>query len=1058
MNRILLSFLAMGVLVVGNAAFADNKYNETQSLFNGTDLSGWDGNKQVWSVQDGVITGRNTAENPVAHNTFLVWQDGTLSDFELELDYRIVGGNSGVQYRSRLVDKDKWIVQGYQADLEAGKTFSGILYEEGGRGILAQRGQLVEIDSAGKKCTVKYAETDELQAKIHHEDWNHYKIYARAGTLRHFINGQLMSETRDGDSDHRMSSGILAFQVHAGPPMTVQFRDIKLKRLPPAPKVDDQSATSKAAQRVTPVEFITVPPGFQAELIYSVPRELHGSWVCMAVAPDGSLTVSDQYGGLYDAHPPPIGATSTMTQVRRMNVPLGNAQGMVWAYDSLYVMSHAQGELTALAGLYRIRDTDGDGHLDTGRLLLPLIGGGEHGTHAVVAGSAGKYIYILAGNHTRPINSESSLVPRVWNEDQLLPRMWDSGGHAVGVMSPGGWIARAGPNGKSWEVVSIGYRNAYDMAFDKHGELLTYDADMEGDIGAPWYRPTRICHVTSGSEFGWRSGTGKWPSSYPDSLPSVVDVGPGCPTGVTFGYGANFPPKYQNALFVCDWSFGKLYAVHLNPSGASFHGELEDFVTAAPLPLTDVVIQPNDGAMYFTIGGRGTQSALYRVTYVGDQTVETTADVATTSNMQISDEANLRKQLETFHGQKSDLAITEAWPHLDHPDRHIRYAARIAVESQPVESWQARALAENRPQAILEVAVALAKHGNAEDLQLPLDLYANLSRIDWNSLSHDQRVAMLRVYGLTMIRLAAVNQSVKHEIADRFATIYPTTNAELDQELCRLLVYLKHPKAFGQTLELLHEAVSQEERLHYVLCLRTIITLATPEQKREYFQWFHKSRTIRGGHSLRRFLDNIKSEAADQLDETERQSLADLITSPTDEETHAMPQRSFVKHHSVEDVIRLIDSGLHQQDYHRGRKLFAAAQCVQCHRVGIEGGSTGPDLTTVANRFNAHDLAEALVDPSKVISDRYRATSFELDDGRVVTGRVANLSGDELMVVTDMAAPGDITVVQRSNIDSMQMSVMPEGLLNTLTEEELCDLLAFLSSGGDPNSNMFAHK
>ena len=150
--------------------------------------------------------------------------------------------------------------------------------------------------------------------------------------------------------------------------------------------------------------------------------------------------------------------------------------------------------------------------------------------------------------------------------------MWDAGGHAVGIMAPGGWICRTDPEGKAWELVSSGFRNEYDIAFSPEGELFTYDADMEWDVGTPWYRPTRVNHVTSGSEFGWRSGTGKWPDFYPDSLSSVVDIGPGSPTGIVFGTGAAFPEKYQRALFISDWSYGIIYAVHMKEEGGSFVG------------------------------------------------------------------------------------------------------------------------------------------------------------------------------------------------------------------------------------------------------------------------------------------------------------------------------------------------------------------------------------------------------------------------------------------------------------------------------------------------------
>src|SRR5262249_52753222 len=140
----------------------------------------------------------------------------------------------------------------------------------------------------------------------------------------------------------------------------------------------------------------------------------------------------------------------------------------------------------------------------------------------------------------------------------------------------------------------------------------------EWDMGAPWYRPTRVAHVTSGSEFGWRSGTGVWPAWNIDSLPPILDVGPGSPVGMEFGYGTKFPAKYQKALYCCDWTFGTVYAIHLEPDGATYKGVKEEFLSRTPLPLTDIAVGA-DGALYFTTGGRGAQSELFRVTYTGSE-------------------------------------------------------------------------------------------------------------------------------------------------------------------------------------------------------------------------------------------------------------------------------------------------------------------------------------------------------------------------------------------------------------------------------------------------------
>ena len=208
----------------------------------------------------------------------------------------------------------------------------------------------------------------------------------------------------------------------------------------------------------------------------------------------------------------------------------------------------------------------------------------------------------------------------------------------------------------------------------------------------------------SGADWGWRNGSAKWPPYWADTVPPVVEVGPGSPTGVTFGYGAKFPAKYQKALFICDWSYGKMYAVHLAPRGASFTGTLEEFITATPLALTDVIINQHDGAMYFLIGGRGTQSGLYRVTYTGK---ESTAPVQTKTPL-TKDQA-LRHELETLHLGKHPDAVDRAWPYLSHPDRFIRHAARTAIEHQPVESWQKRALEETDPEAAITALLALSR-------------------------------------------------------------------------------------------------------------------------------------------------------------------------------------------------------------------------------------------------------------------------------------------------------------------------------------------------------------
>lgn len=212
-------------------------------LFNGTDLTGWKGVAEFWSVKDGAITGQTTTEHMVAENTFLIWQDGEVGDFELTLKYKIVDlngeskgfGNSGIQYRSKVVNPEYSVVAGYQADFETGPKYSGILYEEKGRGILALRGQTVIIregeDPKKPKIEVtgQVAKSEDIQAVIKPAEWNDYKIIAQGGHLQHFINGQLTIDVVD-ETAVGARTGVLAFQLHKGPTgMTVQFKDIVLK-------------------------------------------------------------------------------------------------------------------------------------------------------------------------------------------------------------------------------------------------------------------------------------------------------------------------------------------------------------------------------------------------------------------------------------------------------------------------------------------------------------------------------------------------------------------------------------------------------------------------------------------------------------------------------------------------------------------------------------------------------------------------------------------------------------------------------------------------------------
>lgn len=216
--------------------FAANAADDWQDLFNGKDLKGWAGREDLWSVKEGAITGYTKDGKIPGGNSFLIW-DGKVSDFELKVKFKIVGGNSGIQYRSKYVGEPKnFVVGGYQADIDSAgarkQGFVGILYEERGRGFLTNRGTKTWITEDGTRHEVKIGDNDEILKNIKADDWNEYVVVAKSNHLIQSINGKVTAETIDLQKDKRAAEGLLAFQIHAGMgEMTVQFKDIKLKKL-----------------------------------------------------------------------------------------------------------------------------------------------------------------------------------------------------------------------------------------------------------------------------------------------------------------------------------------------------------------------------------------------------------------------------------------------------------------------------------------------------------------------------------------------------------------------------------------------------------------------------------------------------------------------------------------------------------------------------------------------------------------------------------------------------------------------------------------------------------
>lgn len=842
-----------------------------------------------------------------------------------------------------------------------------------------------------------------------------------------------------------------------------------------------------AKREATPAESLYTLPGFKVELLHSGDPE-EGSWVNLCKDNKGRLILSPQHraanadAGLLRVTLGPDGKIAKREFIAK---PLYDVQGMVFANNALYVVVNKY-TTKFDSGLYRITD-DGSDTWGKIELLKKIPGGGEHGPHAVELGPDGK-LYVMAGNHTKPLVGTSPDSPhKNYAEDHVLPRQWDGNGHAAGLLAPGGYIYRTDLEGKNWEMFCAGFRNQYDFSFNADGEIFTYDSDMEWEWGMHWYRPTRVYHCTSGADFGWRSGSGKWPAHYPDGNPPALDVCIGCPTGTKFGYGAKFPAKYQRAYYILDWTYGRILAVHLTPQGASYTATMENFICPKglvtrgapkpPLNVTDMEIG-DDGVAYFTVGGRGTASGLYRVTYTGK---ESTAPAAVKETAGAEARA-LRRQLEAFHGKADPKAVEFLWPHLNSNDRWIRYAARIALEAQPVAQWKQRALDEKGANAGITALLALARVGGKEAQD---DGLKALSKFPLAQITETQQLDKLRLIQVNFARHGKPSADVAKMAAEKLSAAYPSKSELVNRELCQLLVFLEAPGTAAKTLALIAAAPTQEQQVAFLFPLRNLASGWTLDQRREYLaalngypqadaphdpnvvRWFQEAgRPYGDGNSFRKQLDLIRRDYTATMPDSEKAQLAPLLavssvggTTGRAANTFPKPQeRKFVKEWKTADLAAVLDKTGSGRDFEKGKQAFVDAQCLACHKFGNEGGGVGPDLTTVASRFARRDVLESILEPSKVLSEQFQNTTVVLKNGDDMTGRLVDETGDRLVLVPNQLQPDNKVIVKKSDIAKRsfsKISPMPQGLADVLTQEEILDLLAFIESIGRKNHPAF---
>ncbi len=811
----------------------------------------------------------------------------------------------------------------------------------------------------------------------------------------------------------------------------------------------EKDTVKKRGLGVTPADRFAIAPDFKVELMHEVPAPTEGSWVSLTIDPQGRLIACDQEGGLFR-----VDVSGDEAKVEKLKIDIVGAQGLLYAFDSLYANLNTPKHPS---GIWRLTDTDGDDQFDKKEHLVPMNPGGEHGPHAMILSPDKTRILFCAGNNTTlPDNIVRSRVPKHWSEDHLLGRMPDARGHNADRLAPGGFVASMKPDGTDLELVATGFRNEYDIALNRDNELFAFDADMEWDLGTPWYRPTRVNHVISGAEFGWRNGTGKWPAYYADSFGAAVNIGPGSPTGVAFGYGTNYPKKYQDALFICDWSYGNIYAVHLTEDGSSYSGSYETFATAAPLPVTDLVVREQDGMMYFTIGGRGTQSGLYRIRYVGksDGEPESRAAVESVAAVEMR---SLRHKIEDQHlAVPSPANVSLALENLASDDRAIAFAARILLEHQTVDAWVDKISGLASPQAKTLAVIALARTGTEDQRDLAM---STLESLDWSRLPPQGQLDLLRAHALVAMRLGPPTDDEAKALGEKYVGAFPSKDNRVNRELAQWLVYLKYPPATKLVVQEMASAPSQEDQLHYAMTLRGAEQGWNPELRRTYLSWFNDIQSSRGGMSFGGFIDNIKKEHVASFGKKLQERFTDLINPPkSDVQPVPEIQRPFVKEWTVDELVSIVSDESRVKNFARGKEMFAAAQCYKCHRMGIQGGILGPELTSAGGKYNPHDLLVSIIEPSKVISDQYGATQFLTEDGKVVVGRVVNMNGKNLSVMTNMLDPSSLVNVDRETVEEATpttLSMMPRGLIDTLNQQEIADLVAYLRAGGNELSPIY---
>ena len=788
----------------------------------------------------------------------------------------------------------------------------------------------------------------------------------------------------------------------------------------------------------------------------SVPEPGLGSWVSMTIDPEGRLIIARESSGLIRLTLSAEGDSIETTEW--INRDLKECRGLAFRGEELFANANNS------KGLYRLRP-DGDGFGEP-ELIYASSGGVGHGRNDLAVGPD-MMLYSIHGDAVD--------LPR-----NALDHTSPYRDAAKGAKTREGHLLRINPDNGSVEIMAAGLRNPYGIDFNEHGDCFTYDADAEHDMGAPWYRPTRMIHLTTGGDFGWRGVTGSWPAYYPDHPDNAVpglDIGKGSPTTVKFGTKSNFPVKYRKSLFVLDWAYGRILLVHLLPRGSSYAMTSETFLKGQPLNVTDLEFGA-DGSMYLITGGRKTQSKLYRVTYTGAKTSEKsaitkelTAHRANCHNFSARSRRSRRDLEASLNGEITDKQFRQAWQQLGNTDPWISHAAARVIERMPIAKWEKKALHEVNPAIAVTAITCLIRSQQCQQPGRAIKRLVELARQKNDQVFEDCSHASIHeqaFYGVTLAILQNNGDPTKiaPDLIETLTKMYHAANANTvlnsddsqfnyaaNRFLSEILANFGGEQFVRKTLELVVQTAAPEQRLHFLYVLRNVNEGWTPKLRQIYFKYLAMAAEELGGAGLPEFLQQIREDAMKHVPAEERPKLAAIMnaTSTSNQPTTSLltRPRPVVQNWTVDQILGnkpLVG------DKQRGKEIFGKAGCSHCHRFATEGHLIGPDLTAAMRRYSRRDLLTAIVSPSAVIADDYRSVQILTDDGRVITGQITR-GGDFrspiLRIATDPQQPSRVIEIQKTDIASRknsETSWMPDGLLDTFTRQQIFDLVAYLES------------